>query len=207
MIEQAFDEHIQCCLALQKANSQHLVLKMMAELSIQALRKGRHIYLIGNGGSAADAEHIAGELVGRFSTQRDRVALPVFALTTHAAVVTAIANDFSYDEVFERQVKGLVTKEDVLIAISTSGQSPNILKAVKAAKHKQALVFGWTGKSGGALKPLSDLCLQVPSDNTQRIQEMHTLCGHMFCDMIDQAFAATDKHETRPAQTEAPPAV
>jgi len=148
-----------------------------------ALAHGQRIYLCGNGGSAADAQHIAAELIGRFVN--DRRALPALALTTDTSALTAIGNDYGYDEVFSRQVEGLCREGDVLIAISTSGNSDNVLKAVDAAHRVGASVIGLSGKSGGALDAKADVSLVVPSDVTARIQEMHIVIGHLICALVE----------------------
>ena len=148
-----------------------------------ALAQGQCIYLCGNGGSAADAQHIAAEFIGRFVN--DRRALPAIALTTDTSALTAIGNDYGFDEVFSRQVAGLCREGDVLIAISTSGNSENVLKAVDAANRAGVSVIGLSGKSGGALNSKSDVSLVVPSDVTARIQEMHILIGHIICVLVE----------------------
>ena len=148
------------------------------------LKKGGKILFCGNGGSAADAQHIAAELIGRFVN--DRRALPAVALTTDTSALTAISNDYGYDHVFSRQIEGLCAEGDVLIAISTSGNSPSILEAVKAAKALGATTLGLTGKSGGELKDAVDCALVVPSSTTARIQEMHIVIGHLLCALIER---------------------
>lgn len=154
-----------------------------ASVCIEALRAGCRIYLCGNGGSASDAQHIAAELVGRFVD--DRRALPAIALNTDTSALTAIANDYGYDHVYVRQVEGLVRAGDVLIAISTSGKSPNVNLASEAAKSLGATVVGLSGKTGGALLELADIAIVVPSNTTARIQEGHILIGHILCDLIE----------------------
>ena len=153
-------------------------------LCANALAQGQSIYLCGNGGSAADAQHIAAELIGRFVS--DRRSLPAIALTTDTSVLTAIGNDYGYDEVFSRQVEGLCRKGDVLIAISTSGNSTNVLRAVDAAHVVGSSVIGLLGKSGGVLKRRCDVPLIVPSDVTARIQEMHIVIGHLICALVEK---------------------
>jgi len=168
---------------------------------IRALKKNATVYICGNGGSAADAQHIAAELVGRFECNRR--ALPAVALTTNSSVITSIANDASYETVFARQVEALVRKGDVLWAISTSGSSPNVLAAARAAKQKGALVLAFTGIKDSPLERLSDICLcadpplgevspKAPplADNksTARSQEMHQLAYHIICKLIEQSF-------------------
>ncbi len=156
----------------------------MARITVRCLRSGNTVYLIGNGGSAADAQHIAGEMVGRF--ERDRKALPVLALTTDTSVITAIANDYGYDRCFERQVEAFVKDGDMVIGISTSGNSEGILRAIRRAREKGAVTMGLTGQDGGDLKGLVDVCLQVPSRNTPRIQECHAMVGHILCSIVEK---------------------
>ncbi|MGR3296543.1 MAG: D-sedoheptulose-7-phosphate isomerase [Candidatus Bathyanammoxibius sp.] len=156
----------------------------MARITVRCLRSGNTVYLIGNGGSAADAQHIAGEMVGRF--ERDRKALPVLALTTDTSVITAIANDYGYDSCFERQVEAFVKDGDMVIGISTSGNSEGILRAIRRAREKGAVTMGLTGQDGGDLKGLVDVCLQVPSRNTPRIQECHAMVGHILCSIVEK---------------------
>ncbi len=146
-------------------------------------QKGK-ILLCGNGGSAADAQHIAAELVGRF--QLERRALPAVALTTDTSILTAVANDYSFDKIFARQVEAIGSKGDVLIGISTSGNSRNVLLAVQKAKDIGLLTIGFTGKNGGKLKNMADHCLIVNSPSTPRIQEVHITLGHVLCDFIEK---------------------
>jgi len=150
-----------------------------------ALRGGGRVLLCGNGGSAADAQHIAAELVGRFA--RERGAWPALALNTNGAVLTALGNDYGFDKVFARQVEALGEKGDVLVALSTSGRSTNVLLACDAARSKGMYVLGLTGADGGELKSRCNLCLCVPSKSTPRVQEMHILIGHILCDLVEQA--------------------
>ncbi len=155
----------------------------IATISVNALRNGHSLYLMGNGGSAADAQHISGELVGRF--KKDRKALPALAFTTDTSVLTAISNDFGYDLIFEKQVEAFVKSGDVVFGLSTSGNSTNIVNAIKLAKSKDAKTIGFTGKDGGRLKDLVDICLMVPSADTPRIQECHITVGHILCSIIE----------------------
>jgi D-sedoheptulose 7-phosphate isomerase len=157
----------------------------MAEAVIAALTAGNTIYFCGNGGSAADSQHLAAELLGRY--RLDRAPLPAVALTVDTSALTAIGNDFGFDEVFERQLRGLARRGDVLVALTTSGNSPNVMKAVHAARAMGVTVLGLTGGSGGALKEASDIALVVPAQRTDRIQEMHIACGHMICEMVEEA--------------------
>ena len=160
------------------------VIEDMARVIIDAFRGGHRLYIAGNGGSAADAQHIAGELVGRF--RYDRAPLPAIALTTDTSVMTAIANDYGFDEIFLRQARALVTKGDVLLAVSTSGNSPNVLRAVDYAKKAGARVLALTGKDGGELARAAEKALVVPTDATWDIQEIHITVGHILCGLIEE---------------------
>ena len=148
-----------------------------------ALEKGRKILICGNGGSAADSQHMAAEFVGRFV--KERQSLPALALTVDTSLLTAVGNDYGFDCVFSRQVEGLGQEGDVLIAISTSGNSANVVKAVKTAKEKGIYVIALTGENGGILAKELDLCLAVPSQVTARIQEMHIMIIHMICEIAE----------------------
>ena len=150
---------------------------------VGSLRDGGKLLFCGNGGSAADAQHWAGELVSRF--YYDRPGLAAIALTTDSSILTAIGNDYGYDYTFARQVEALGRGGDVLIAISTSGNSPNVLRAAEAAKSRGMRVIGFTGRSGGQLSPLCDTCFRIPSDETPRIQEGHEFLGHLLCALIE----------------------
>ena len=164
------------------------VLERMAGAVLAALRNGKRIYLCGNGGSAADSQHIAGELVGRFLKERD--PLPCVALTTDTSILTCLSNDYSFESVFERQVNALVREGDVLIGLSTSGDSPNVLRAVEAAKARGAVALGFSGRGGGKLKDLADICLVAPADESPRIQELHITCAHILCDLVESRYFA-----------------
>lgn len=157
------------------------------EALITALRAGRRIYILGNGGSAADSQHIAAELTGRF--KRDRRGLAAIALTTDTSALLAIGNDLGFDRVFSRQVEALVEPGDVVWILSTSGNSPNVLAAARAAKERGARVIGFTGEGGGALAPLCDHVVAAPHTQSDRIQEMHQLAYHYACERIENAFA------------------
>ncbi|MAD42377.1 MAG: phosphoheptose isomerase [Arcobacter sp.] len=152
-------------------------------LAIQTLKNGNKILLCGNGGSAADAQHIAAELTGRYKSERR--GLPGIALTTDTSAITAISNDYGYDRVFDRQVEALANKGDLIIGISTSGNSKNIISALKLGKELRCNTLGLTGKNGGEMNEVCDVNLIVPSDDTPRIQEMHILFGHIICQIID----------------------
>jgi D-sedoheptulose 7-phosphate isomerase len=148
-----------------------------------ALESGNKVLLYGNGGSAADAQHIAAELVGRF--QRDRHPLAAIALTTDTSILTSIGNDYGYNQVFERQVRALGRRGDVAIAISTSGNSPNVLLATAAAGEMGLVTVGLTGSDGGKLARLVDHHLNVPHKSTARVQEVHIMIGHLLCELVD----------------------
>jgi D-sedoheptulose 7-phosphate isomerase len=162
------------------------LIEIAANICINSLKNGNKILLIGNGGSAADAQHIAAEIIGRY--KEERKGLPAIALTTDSSVITSISNDFGYLSVFTRQVEALANKDDVLISISTGGSSPNIISALKLAKELDCRTIGFSGKDGGAFNDLCDVNLVVASDDTPRIQEMHILIGHTICQLIDNAF-------------------
>ena len=148
-----------------------------------ALIDGRKLLLAGNGGSAADAQHIAGEMLSRFN--HDRAPLSALALTTDSSVLTAIGNDYGYERLFERQILGLGCPGDVFVAISTSGRSPNILRAIDAARQKRLVAVGFTGRSGGEMASRCDLCLHAPSDSTPLIQQIHITAGHIICGLVE----------------------
>jgi len=156
-----------------------------AGLCIESLRAGGKILLFGNGGSASDAQHIAAELSGRLS--RERPALAAMALTANSSELTALGNDYGFDHVFTRLVEAHGREGDVAIAISTSGNSPNVLAAVKEARDRGLHTIGLVGKGGGKLAPLVDCAVVVPSDDTQRIQESHITVGHALCELVDEA--------------------
>lgn len=154
------------------------------ELCRQAVHQGRVVYFCGNGGSAADSQHLAAEFVGRF--QKERQGLAAIALTTDTSILTAVANDYGYDQVFSRQVEALVRPGDVVVGISTSGNSQGIILALEKAKALGASAVGLTGDSGGRMAGLCDVCVRIPSSVTARIQEAHILLGHIVCEAIDE---------------------
>jgi D-sedoheptulose 7-phosphate isomerase len=157
----------------------------------QALLSGKKLLFIGNGGSAADAQHLAAELVVRFKLTRR--GLPALALTVDSSVLTAIGNDFGFDQLFSRQVEALGAAGDVLIALTTSGNSENVLRAVPVARSMGIQVVAMTGASGGKIASMADVCLRMPSNDTPRIQEAHTLLGHMLCDLLEQRIHSIEK--------------
>ena len=164
-------------------------IEAVADKMVQALQKGNRIYFCGNGGSAADAQHLAAEFSGRFYT--DRKALPAEALHCNTSYLTAVANDYSYDVVYARLVQGIGRAGDVLVGLSTSGNSGNIVKAMEAAREEGLVTVGFTGAAGGQMKELSDFLINVPSTDTPRIQESHILAGHIICQLVEERFFAT----------------
>jgi D-sedoheptulose 7-phosphate isomerase len=158
-------------------------IKLIAGVIKSQLFGNGKILLIGNGGSAADAQHIAAEFIGRFKEEKS--PLPAIALTTDSSIISAIGNDYGFENIFAKQVEALGNLGDILIAISTSGNSPNIIKAVNIARQRGLISICLTGKNGGILKEISDYSLVIPSNDTARIQEMHILLGHIFCEYID----------------------
>ena len=155
-----------------------------------SLKNNKRIYFCGNGGSAADAQHLAAEFSGRFYT--DRKALPAEALHCNTSYLTAVANDYSFDLIYARLIDGIGDKGDVLVGLSTSGNSGNIVKAFEVAREKGIITVGFTGLSGGAMKSLSDHLLNVPSTDTPRIQESHILLGHIICQLVEEKYFSND---------------
>jgi D-sedoheptulose 7-phosphate isomerase len=151
---------------------------------VQALKKGGKVYTFGNGGSAADSQHIVAELTGRF--KKDRLSLPAEALAVNTSALTALANDYGYDKIFSHIVKGVCKKGDVLIAFSAGGNSPNVVKAILEGKKIGCLTIGFTGKDGGKLRKIADYSIHVKSQATARIQEMHIMWGHIMCEIIEE---------------------
>jgi D-sedoheptulose 7-phosphate isomerase len=178
----AITEHLQ---VIQELSQQKPLLETIAIRMSEALLAGRKVFWCGNGGSAADAQHLAAELVGRF--RRERRGLASMALSTNTSILTAIGNDYGYEHVFRRQVEALCVAGDVLVGISTSGNSPNVCSALKAAREQGAFTVAFTGATGGDAANLADAVIRIPSKDTARIQEGHILCGHMICDWIEQA--------------------
>jgi D-sedoheptulose 7-phosphate isomerase len=155
----------------------------VADTAVAALRAGRKVMICGNGGSAADAQHWAGELVSRFNY--DRPGLAALALTTDTSIITACGNDYGYDETFARQVQALGVAGDVLFVLSTSGNSPNVIKALEAARARNITTIAFTGRSGGKAAALCDVSIRVPHDSTPRIQEGHEVLGHAICALVE----------------------
>jgi len=183
-ITEAIETHRKMLAEFQRSGVEKI--SAAAGAIIKALKAGRRIYLCGNGGSAADAQHIAGELVGRF--KRERKALPAVSLSTDTSIITSIANDYSYEDIFARQVEALVREGDILWAFSTSGSSRNVIKAARSAKEKGACVVAFTGRRNSRLERLADICFCANADSTARSQEMHQLAYHIVCDLVEQNF-------------------
>ncbi|MBC7827189.1 MAG: D-sedoheptulose 7-phosphate isomerase [Chitinophagaceae bacterium] len=158
----------------------------VASLMVRALKNGNRIYFCGNGGSAADAQHLAAEFSGRFYIDRD--ALPAEALHCNTSYITAVGNDYGYDLVYARLIKGIGNKGDFLVGLSTSGNSPNIIKALEVAREKGIVTVGFTGETGGKMKELCDHLLNIPSTNTPRIQESHIMLGHIVCQLVEEQY-------------------
>ena len=170
------------------------IIAKIAEVIIEVYRKGKKVILFGNGGSAADAQHIAAELVGKYYLER--APLPAIALTINTSSLTAIGNDYSFAQVFAKQLEALGEAGDVAIGISTSGNSENVLEALKAAKEKGLITIGFTGKKEDKLRDVVDYCLHIPSDDTSRIQEGHITVGHIICETVErELFGPAEKRE------------
>jgi len=162
--------------------------KVVEEIVV-AFRNGNRVYFCGNGGSAADAQHLAAEFSGRF--YKDRKALPAEALHCNTSYLTAVGNDYGFDVVYSRIIEGIGEKGDVLVGLSTSGNSANIVKAFEAAKEKEMITIGLTGLTGGAMKSTSDYLINIPSTDTPRIQESHIMVGHIICQLVEEKYFAT----------------
>ena len=186
LLERSLREHLEAVQDILQTRIDEI--EQAGEMICAALRNGHKILICGNGGSAADAQHIAAELVGKY--ERERPGLPAVALTTDTSALTALSNDYGYKEVFARQVQALAREGDVLIAISTSGASANIIEAANAARKQGCKTIALLGSSGGPLASSCDLVVSVPSNRTSRIQEAHITIGHLWCEMVDVTLAA-----------------
>ncbi|MBI4395861.1 MAG: SIS domain-containing protein [Elusimicrobia bacterium] len=169
---------------LQELAQEAPKIERAAQALIRCLKKKNKVIAFGNGGSAADAQHLTAELSGRF--EKDRPGLPAVALTTNTSTLTAIANDYDYSQVFVRQLQGFVKRGDVVVAISTSGNSANVIEAVKESQKQGATVIAWTGQDGGKLARLADVCLRVPARRTSRVQEGHLAILHALCALVEE---------------------
>ena len=176
----AITDHLEVVKAI---TVQQELLERIALAMVQAISAGKKVLWCGNGGSAADSQHLAAEIVGRF--RRERRGLPSVALTTDTSILTAVANDYGYDSIFSRQVEAIGQPGDILVGLSTSGNSKNVVAAVKAARARNLVTVAFTGEGGGQLVDLADYLFAVPSKDTARIQEAHILVGHMLCDWIE----------------------
>lgn len=188
-VTRAFDDHLSLTSETQRLLTPKIL--QIAGVVIERLERQGSILLCGNGGSAADAQHIAAELTGRY-LKKDRRPLSAVALTTDTSALTALANDFGFEQVFARQVAAIGRREDILFGISTSGNSANVLQAFHAAREVGMVTVLLTGGDGGMLQFHADHCLIVPSSETPRIQEMHITIGHIICDLIDRHFARVE---------------
>jgi len=183
-IEQEINEHI---IVAEQMHSLTDDIAKISSICINSIRSGGKILIFGNGGSAADAQHIAAELVGRYKSERK--GLPAVALTTDTSALTSIGNDFGYDQIFQRQIEALAKPEDIVIGISTSGNSLNVISALKLSKKKGCKTIGLSGSDGGDMNKICDVNVVVPASDTPRIQEMHILIGHTMCHLIEQNMA------------------
>lgn len=182
IFQRAIQEHLE---VIQTISSQQQILERIAEEMTRAVFAGNKVLWCGNGGSAADSQHMAAELMGRF--RRERRGLASIALTTDTSILTAIGNDYGYDRVFARQVEALCAKGDVVVGISTSGNSKNVCLALETAQQMGGFTVALTGAGGGAMASIADVALRIASKDTARIQEGHVLCGHMLCDWVELA--------------------
>ena len=186
IVSDSFKQHLRVFENIVQNDIENI--KRCADLILETFQSGGKILICGNGGSAADSQHIAAEFVGRYETER--IALPAIALTTDTSALTALANDYDFERIFSRQVEALAGKDDCLIAISTSGNSPNVISAVMTARTKGCKIIGMTGAKGKKLASLSDACILIPSERTARIQEAHITIAHIWCEFIDQQITA-----------------
>ena len=183
-ITEEFSEHLK--VSKKTMESIGKPIEIAAKICIDSLKNGNKILIFGNGGSAADAQHIAAEIVGRYKTER--IGLPAIALTTDTSILTSVSNDYGYLYLFKRQVEALANDGDILIGISTGGTSANVVSALKIAKKLGCQSIGFSGRDGGEFNSVCDVNLKAIAEDTPRIQEMHILFGHIICHLIDQAF-------------------
>jgi D-sedoheptulose 7-phosphate isomerase len=197
VFRQAIHEHLA---VIDSLKLQESLLQRIAEEMARAISAGHKVLWCGNGGSAADSQHLAAELMGRF--RRDRSALPSIALTTDTSILTAVGNDYGYERVFQRQVEALCHRGDVVVGISTSGSSKNVYAALQTAHQMGAITVAFTGEGGGTIAPVADLAVCVASRDTARIQEAHILCGHMICDWIERSVCEASQESSHRAQVD-----
>lgn len=181
IVSKSYKDSIHCKEAFFKQNTQSVI--QCAELIAEAFKADKKLLICGNGGSAADAQHLSAEFVNRFVIERP--PLPAVALSTDTSILTSIGNDYSFDQIFSKQIKAIGKEGDVLLAISTSGESKNVIMAVKVARDMGIKTIGLTGKSGGKMAKMVDILLNVDSDTTARIQEVHITAGHIICELVD----------------------
>ncbi|MEM4216223.1 MAG: SIS domain-containing protein [Candidatus Anstonellales archaeon] len=184
ILKKRLQEHIEVAKGLQKDKGILKKIEKAAKKIIECYRKGGKTIFFGNGGSAADAQHAAAEFIGKYL--KDRKPLPSIALTTNTSILTAIANDYDFADVFERQLEGLLNKNDIVIGISTSGSSPNVVKAIEYAKNRGVLTIAFVGGKSCKLDEIADICIKVPSESTPRIQEMHGFLLHTICEIVEK---------------------
>lgn len=184
MIEQYFNEHVNVAKKCLEKNEE--IIKLIGKKVVETIKRGNKVLLFGNGGSAADAQHIAAEFTGRFV--KERRGLPAIALTTDTSALTAIGNDYGFERIFERQVEALAQKGDLIIGISTSGNSENVILGLRKGNEIGCTTVGLTGRSGGAMNEVCDINCIVPSTVTAHIQEMHIVIGHLICKILDEDY-------------------
>ncbi len=184
MINKIFKSHQEIVQMLMDDEALNATIEHITESIIECFRHDNKVLFCGNGGSAADAQHLAAELSGRFYL--DRPPLPAEALHTNSSYITAVANDFSFDDIYSRYVKGVGKKGDVMLGFSTSGNSKNVVKAFEAANEIELITVGFTGEDGGELRELSDFLINIPSNDTPRIQEAHIIIGHIICEIVEK---------------------
>jgi len=185
LIQFELDEHIKVA---QQMKSLINKINQTSEICVKSLQNGHKVLIFGNGGSAADAQHIAAELVGRYKTERK--GLPAIALTTDTSALTAIGNDYGYQHIFKRQIEALASPNDVVIGISTSGNSENVISALRLANSLNCHTIGFSGRDGGKMNTICDVNIVVPSEDTPRIQEMHIFIGHTLCHIIESKYSS-----------------
>lgn len=193
IISRSFEKHSNLVWETYKRHSENL--EAASLMILESLNNGGKLVIFGNGGSAADSQHIAAEFVGRFLEERR--GLPAIALTTDSSILTSVGNDYGFENIFQRQVESLVSQKDVVVAISTSGNSGNVIKGVEEARAKGAKVIAFTGERGGKLSGVVDLLIDVPSNEASRVQEMHILIAHIICNLVEMQYFNTDDNSIK----------
>lgn len=184
MIIDRINKSIEIKKSILRDNNLVKKIDLTSQTIIKAYKSNKKVFFFGNGGSAADAQHLVGELMNKFYL--DRKSLPAIALTVNTSILTAIGNDYSFDQIFSKQIEGIGEKGDIAIGISTSGNSKDVIEGVRKAKEKKLYTIVFTGKSGGKLNTMADICINVPSDDTPRIQEAHIMIGHIICEIVEK---------------------